>query len=190
MPFGERALPAWLHLPPGYTGGRLPTVVSIPGMDGFKERATSLYGDRWLNRGIAVLGIEGPGQYESAVLGIHVTVPAWVEAGRAIMEWLRTRPEVDPERIGVTATSFGSFAATIAVGAEPRFRACAVAATVYEPGFSHGVSLRLAHLQTALHVHGRLYGRGGVRPLQRIAVGARICKEHSRPVPRLDRRVR
>src|SRR5713226_4459333 len=32
-----RALPAWFHLPPGYQGGRLPVVVSLPGMDSFKE---------------------------------------------------------------------------------------------------------------------------------------------------------
>ena len=68
VPFAGRALPGWFHLPPAYEGGRIPVVVLIPGMDGFKERFVALYGDRWLNRGIAVLALEGPGQYESAVL--------------------------------------------------------------------------------------------------------------------------
>ena len=74
MPFEDKALPGWLHLPVGYSGGRIPAVVSIPGMDGFKEASVSMYGDRWLSRGIAVLTIEGPGQYESAVHGIPVSM--------------------------------------------------------------------------------------------------------------------
>ena len=135
VPFQGKALPGWFHLPPGYTGGRMPAVVAIPGMDGFKEAAVAMYGDRWLSRGIAVLTIEGPGQYESAVLGIHVSMENWIEAGRAIMEWMRARPEVDPERIGVVGQSFGSFFATISCAAEPRYKACAVAATCLEPGF-------------------------------------------------------
>ena len=135
VPFQGRALPGWFHVPPGYAGGRMPAVVSIPGMDGFKEASVSMYGDRWLSRGIAVLTIEGPGQYESAVLGIHVSMENWIEAGRSIMEWLRTRPEVDANRIGIAGQSFGSFFATLSCAAEPRYKACAVSATCLEPGF-------------------------------------------------------
>ena len=135
IPFRGTALPGWLHLPPGYDGGRVPAVVSIPGMDGFKEASVAMYGDRWLSRGIAVLSIEGPGQYESAVLGIHVSMDGSIEAGRAIMAWMRERPEVDADRIGVVGQSFGSFFATISCAAEPRYKACAVAATCLEPGF-------------------------------------------------------
>ena len=58
---GGQQLPAWLHLPPGYQGGRLPVVVSLPGMDSFKEIGVAMYGDRWLSRGMAVLALDGPG---------------------------------------------------------------------------------------------------------------------------------
>src|SRR5688500_13338051 len=135
IPFQGKALPGWFHLPPGYGGGRIPAVVSIPGMDGFKEASVAMYGDRWRARGIAVLTIEGPGQYESAVLGIPVSMENWMEAGRAIIEWMHSRPEVDSERVGVVGQSFGSFFATISCAAEPRYKACAVAATCLEPGF-------------------------------------------------------
>jgi dienelactone hydrolase len=135
VPFEGKALPGWLHLPVGYSGGRIPAVVSIPGMDGFKEASVSMYGDRWLSRGIAVLTIEGPGQYESAVMGIHVSMPNWIKAGRAIMDWMVERPEIDPERIGVVGQSFGSFFGSIASANDPRYRACAVSATCLEPGF-------------------------------------------------------
>ena len=127
-------LPGWFHLPPNYNGGKIPAIVAVPGMDSFKESSVAMYGDRWLNRGIAVLAIDGPGQYESPVLGIYVTVPAWEDAGRAMMNWLVARPEVDAERIGISGNSFGSFFSTIAASAEPRYRAVAVNGTCLEPG--------------------------------------------------------
>lgn len=134
IPFQGKALPAWFHLPPGYSDGRLPAVVSIPGMDGFKERSVALYGDSWLNRAIAVLVVEGPGQYESALHGIHVSVPAWAATGTAVVEWLLGRDEIDPQCIGITGRSFGSFFATIALAHEPRFCAGAIHAPCLEPG--------------------------------------------------------
>jgi dienelactone hydrolase len=134
IPFNGRAIPAWFHLPPGYAGGRIPVVISIPGMDSFKEAMVALYGDRWLNRGIAVLAIDGPGQYEAPMIGLYFTVDAWVEAGRVLVDWLAARPEIDAERIGVTGTSFGSFFGTILTAHEPRVRACAVMSVCHEPG--------------------------------------------------------
>lgn len=134
MPNGK-PLPAWFHLPPGYQGGRIPCVVSIPGMDSFKEMGTALYGDRWLSRGIAVLAVDGPGQYESAVLDIHFSMPAWAAAGKACFEWVTKRAEIDPERVGISGNSFGSFFVTIAAAHEPRYRAVAGSAVCHEPGF-------------------------------------------------------
>lgn len=110
-------------------------MVQIPGMDSFKEGGVALYGDPLLNRGFAVLAVEGPGQYECAVLGIYMSLAGWEATGRACMDWLTDRPEVDPERVCIMGRSFGSFAATIAASGEPRFRACAVSATCHEPGW-------------------------------------------------------
>lgn len=134
IPFRDTALPAWFHLPPGYAGGRLPVVISVPGMDSFKEGGVALYGDRYLSRGMAVLAIDGPGQYEAPILGIHFSVDAWVAAAPAIFNWLAARPEVDVERVGVSGTSFGSFFGTLLAAHEPRIRACAVMSVCHEPG--------------------------------------------------------
>lgn len=134
IPFGERALPAWLHLPYDYDGGKVPAIVSIPGMDSFKETGVALNGDKWLSRGIAVLTIDGPGQYESPLVGVYFSVENWIKAASVVMDWLVARPEIDPERIGVNGTSFGTFFSTIVVANEPRFKACAINAPCLEPG--------------------------------------------------------
>jgi len=135
IPYQGKKLPGWFHLPPGYKGGRIPAVVVVPGMDSFKETAVAMYGDSLLNRGFAVLAMEGPGQYECPLLGIYVSVPGWAEAGKAMMDWLIARPEVNPQQIGLRGTSFGSFTCTVIAGSDPRYRAVAVAATAVEPGY-------------------------------------------------------
>ena len=134
LPDGS-SLPAWLHLPPGHRGERVPVVISLPGMDSFKEMGVALNGDRWLSRGIAVLALDGPGQYESPVLDIYFSMAAWTATGKAAVDWLVSRREIDPERIGLAGNSFGSFFGTLAAAHEPRIRAVAVSAVCHEPGF-------------------------------------------------------
>ena len=132
---GGPSLPGWFHLPPSHRGGRVPVVISLPGMDSFKEMGVALNGDRWLSRGLAVLALDGPGQYESPVLGIFFRMSSWMETGKAAVDWLGARPDVDPDRIGLAGNSFGSFFGTIAAAHEPRIRAVAVSAVCHEPGF-------------------------------------------------------
>ena len=134
VPLGNRAIPAWLHLPPGYAGGRIPAVIAIPGMDSFKEIQVALYGDRFLNRGMAVLAIDGPGQYEAPMIGLYFSVESWMAAGKALVDWLGGRPEIDPEHIGCSGTSFGTLFGTILTAHEPRIRAFAAMSVCHEPG--------------------------------------------------------
>ena len=134
IPFQGTAIPAWFHLPPNYRGGRIPVVVAIPGMDTYKEALVSLYGDRWLNRGIAVLAIDGPGQYESPARRPHLLdrqVGGCRQGGGRLA---RGAAEIDADRIGVIGTSFGSFFGTIFTAHEPRVKACAVMSVCHEPG--------------------------------------------------------
>ncbi|MEU8007611.1 alpha/beta hydrolase [Catellatospora sp. NPDC049111] len=130
------SLPAWLHLPAGYTGGRLPVAVVVPDLDSAKEATVALYGDRFLSRGFAVLALEGPGQYECALLGTHFSMPAWAQVGPACLDWLAGRAELDPEQVVLAGSGFGSFAATVVAAHEPRVRACAVTEVCHEPGWT------------------------------------------------------
>src|ERR1700737_3348626 len=111
VPFGGtgKSLPGYLHLPPARSSGRIPAVWSISGMDSFKELSVALYGDKLLERGIAVLALEGPGQGEGCTRDIHPTATNWMQAGPAVLSWLRSQNEVDPDRTALQGTSMGSF---------------------------------------------------------------------------------
>jgi dienelactone hydrolase len=134
IPFKGKSIPAWFHLPSNYNGNKVPVVISIPGMDSFKETGVALANDRWLSRGVAVLAIDGPGQYESPLNGLYVSMQNWIDTGPAVVDWLLRYPEIDASKIGLTGTSFGSFFGTIVAANEPRIAATAVSATCLEPG--------------------------------------------------------
>jgi dienelactone hydrolase len=134
IPFEGKAIPAWFHLPPGYAGGRVPVVIAVPGMDSYKEILVAMYGDRFLSRGMAVLAIDGPGQYEAPMVGVYFSTERWTKVGKPIVDWLAARPEVDGERIGLSGTSFGTFFGTMLTAHEPRIKACAVTSVCHEPG--------------------------------------------------------
>ena len=134
VPFKDKALPAWLHLPPNHGSSRLPVVIAIPGMDSYKEIQVALYGDKFLNRGMAVLAIDGPGQYEAPMIGLNFSMENWIATGPALVDWITARPELDATRIAVAGTSFGSLFGTVVTGNEPRIKACAVMSVCHEPG--------------------------------------------------------
>lgn len=134
IPFGDGNIPAWFHLPPGYSGGRIPLVVSFPGLDTFKEIFVSLSNDRWLSRGMAVLAVDGPGQSESRILGHKFSLQGFIDLAPKLLDWAIARPEIDKDRIGIFGNSLGSLLATVMTANEPRLKACAVSSICFEPG--------------------------------------------------------
>jgi dienelactone hydrolase len=134
IPLGDCYIPAWFHLPPGYQGGPLRTVICCGGMDAPKELNVNLYGDKLLQRGFAVLSFDGPGQGEAPIRGLHFTPTAWVDAGNAIMAWCRDRDEVDNERIVGLGLSFGSYWMSQIAATQPDLKGVAVGLVCHEPG--------------------------------------------------------
>lgn len=134
IPLGESFVPAWLHLPPGWSGEPLPTVLSCGGMDAPKELNVSLYGDKFLQRGFAVLAFDGPGQGEAPIRGLKFTPTGWVDAGDAVMEFVDSRPELDGDRVVAFGLSFGSYWMTQVAATQPRLKGCAVGLVCHEPG--------------------------------------------------------
>ena len=135
LPYHGKTLPGILHLPPNHQPGtKVPVIVVISGMDGFKERSVALKNDRFLTRGYAVFAFEGPGYWEPPLRGIYVDVPGWALCGKLVADWIAKRPELDVTKIGMTGVSFGSFFSAIMMSGDSRYKACAITGTCYEPG--------------------------------------------------------
>ncbi len=134
LPFEDKSLPALLHFPTRMKlKEKVPCVLFIPGMDGGKED-TPLSRDPFLERGIALLSIDGPGQGEARERGIKVTASNYELAGKAACDYLTGRPEIDESRLAIIGTSMGSYWGTRVAAAESRFKACALTGVCVEPG--------------------------------------------------------
>ena len=136
VPFGGggKSLPGYLHLPPRRGTGRLPAVWAIGGMDSIKEVGVALYGDKLLERGIAVLALEGPGQGECCVREIPPTANNWMQAGPLVLSWLRSQADIDPDRIALSGVSMGSFWGTQVASVDDRLKGCVLRSVCHEPG--------------------------------------------------------
>jgi dienelactone hydrolase len=134
LPYDGKKIQAILHLPPNAKSGeKVPCIMYIPGMDGVKEDNPAA-GDPFLERGFAVLAIDGPGQGETREGGIVCNAANYADAGKLACDYLVKRPEIDAGRIGVMGSSMGSYWAPRIVAAEKRFKACAVSGVCMEPG--------------------------------------------------------
>ena len=133
IPYRGHSLAGYLHLPNEHSGGPLPCLVMITGMDAFKEQTLGACGDRFLRRGFACLVLDGPGQGTSLLREIWYEPEHYGEVGTAAIDWLLGREEIDPARIMAWGLSFGSFWATQMAAFEPRFAACAVMYTCFQP---------------------------------------------------------
>jgi dipeptidyl aminopeptidase/acylaminoacyl peptidase len=98
-----------------------PVLIMAPGLDSTKEEIHA-YEEPFLARGIAVLAIDGPGQgeaeYEIPICGDYE------RAAAAVVDWIESREDLSPEKIGIWGVSLGGYYAPRAAAYEKRIRAC------------------------------------------------------------------
>lgn len=148
---------AWIGIPEHKPGERLPGMVLVHGGGG---TAFDAWVRRWTARGYAAIAMDTCGCLPGGDHGARPRhdfggPPGWggydqIDEPRAD-QWtyhavsaavlghslLRSLPEVDPERIGLTGISWGGYLTSIIAGVDPRFK---LAVPVYGCGFTdeHG----------------------------------------------------
>ena len=79
-------------------------------------------GQAFIDRGIAALTLDGPGQGETS---FHLpTTHEWGPVLGAVIDVLEKRNDVDGSRVGVVGQSLGALYAPLAAAGEPRLKAC------------------------------------------------------------------
>ncbi len=118
-----KTLPAYfIKSPKG--GEKQPVLISFGGLDSFKDELWFMTGRGAVQRGIAVLLVDGPGQGGALRRqGIVSRYDYEVPVGKCI-DWLEKRSDVDPKRIAVSGSSMGGYYAARAGSMEPRLAAC------------------------------------------------------------------
>ncbi|MCC0075175.1 MAG: prolyl oligopeptidase family serine peptidase [Rhodobacter sp.] len=125
IPYEGKSLSA-IYVPAQGVEGPQPLLVQVNGLDSTKEMKYLVGLPRLLaTRGIASLIVDQPGTGEALRLhDIKARFDSEHWASR-VVDWLETRADVDPRRIGMEGVSLGGYYCPRAVAFEPRF-ACGV----------------------------------------------------------------
>ncbi len=118
IPFEGKEIVAYLQKPVGAT--RPPVVLSVGGLDSYKEYVVEQYGPGYLKAGLAYIALDMPGTGESP---LKIDVGAERIYSRVI-DAIETRSDMDPARLGFQGVSWGGhWAARMAIAEHKRLKA-------------------------------------------------------------------
>jgi len=132
IPYGDVGLPG-LFIPAG-GDDPAPTVVNIDGFDMFKEILYLRRGEQARLRGLSMLIVDTPGVGET--LRLRKTPARFdteVPVGAAV-DYLETRVDVDPDRLGLMGNSLGGYYAPRAASFEKRLKCCVAWGALFDAG--------------------------------------------------------
>ncbi len=119
IPFEGKHLYGYLRKPLGAAGPQ-PVLLIVSGMDSTKEEQHN-YEQLFLERGIATLSFDGPGQGEGEYdWPIRHT---FEEPVAAVIDWVEKRMDLDADRLGISGSSMGGYYAPRAAAFEKRVKA-------------------------------------------------------------------
>jgi len=132
VPFDDgKTISCLLHLLPDRR--KAPIVILLPGMDMTKEAFPKAAHNIALARGMHVIAMDGPGQGNSNIQKIRAVGDNYERAGAAVISYLLTRPEVDPDKIAIYGISMGSYWSLRLASYDHRIAAAVSAVACFNP---------------------------------------------------------
>ena len=129
IPFEASQIVAYMRLP--NTRNPVPIVLAISGLDSRKENLIDSFG-AILPHAIGVIAVDGPGTGE-APIKVSETADRMFSY---IIDFLRTRPEIDKSRIIVHGVSFGGYwSAKLAISEQARIKAASAQSPAVHEAF-------------------------------------------------------
>ena len=110
IPYESTTLPGYFFRP-GPENQPRPTVILTGGYDGTAEELYFSNGAAALARGYNVLAFDGPGQGTALVGQGLVMRPDWEAVITPVVDYLHTRPDVDPAKVALIGLSLGAYLA-------------------------------------------------------------------------------
>ena len=125
-------LPAHFWPGRGKSGSKLPVVYNYGGADGILLRGEDGGAAQYVRRGISFIDVDGPGH--GGTLRYHnlYAPPDSERVAKAVIDYLVTRADVDPECIGLHGSSMGGYSGPRCATIEKRIKAVAVWSGAYD----------------------------------------------------------
>ncbi|MCH8265883.1 MAG: alpha/beta hydrolase [Acidobacteria bacterium] len=126
IPYEGQVLEAHFYAARGAAGSRSPVVYNYSGADGILLRGNRGNAPQYTSRGMAFLDVDGPGHGGSLRVKKLFAPPDSERVAKAVIDYLVTRPDIDPNRIGLHGSSMGGYSGPRAATVEKRIRALAM----------------------------------------------------------------
>lgn len=130
IPFEGKALPGYF-LHGDNRNMNMPTLIMIGGGETCAEELYFWVGPAGVRRGYHVLLVDLPGQGNTPFDGLFFRADSEVPI-RTVVDYVLTRPEVDPERLGLFGISGGGYMVSPAITFEKRIKACVASAPILD----------------------------------------------------------
>lgn len=132
--FDGKPLPAMFSKAPG--DGPKPCILHFDGLDLMKEIIYAAVADEFRRRGISLLIVDHPGVGGALRLHNITSGPDTERPAAACVDYLETRADVDPNRIGIMALSLGGYYAPRAAAFEKRLKCCVAWGAIFDYGIA------------------------------------------------------
>jgi pimeloyl-ACP methyl ester carboxylesterase len=129
VPWEGKSISCLLHLLPGRQ--RAPSVLFTPGMDMIKEMFPKAPDNPFIKRGFNCVVMDGPGQGISNLRKIRITDDNYERAASAVIDYVVTRPEIDPKKIAASGVGTGSLWSMRLAALDQRIAAVATGSAAY-----------------------------------------------------------
>ncbi len=115
----------------GKPRSRLPVVYNYGGADGILLRGEDGGAGQYVRRGMSFIDVDGPGHGGALREKKLYAPPDSERVAKAVIDYLVTRTDVDPNRIGLHGSSMGGYSAPRCATTEKRIKAVAVWSGAY-----------------------------------------------------------
>jgi len=131
IPYEGHLLDALFYPARGRSGERFPVVYNFSGADGILLRGLGGGAEQYVRRGMSFIDVDGPGHGGSLREKNIYVQPDSERVAKVVIDYLVTRPDVDPDRIGLHGSSMGGYSGPRCATVEKRIKAVAVWSGAY-----------------------------------------------------------
>ena len=131
IPYEGHLLPGLFFPGRGKAGTRLPVVYNYGGADGILLRGEDGGAGQYVRRGMSFIDVDGPGHGGMLREKKLCAPPDSERVAKAVIDYLVTRSDVDPNRIGLHGSSMGGYSGPRCATVEKRIKAVAVWSGAY-----------------------------------------------------------
>lgn len=131
IPYEGQMLPALFWPGRGKPASRLPVVYNYGGADGILLRGEDGGAGQYVRRGMSFIDVDGPGHGGTLREKKLYAPPDSERVAKAVIDYVVTRSDVDPERIGLHGSSMGGYSGPRSATVEKRIKAVAVWSGAY-----------------------------------------------------------